>query len=168
MSREAGRPQALANGESLTFPSPGHRTQVFQKEQGSRPDATKVLIIITDGEATDSVNTDMSKDIIRYVIGVWVPSSTCFLPLPFPFLLLTPDCFSPWGQSLGLRFGDAGSSLFIPLQIGKQFQTQKSQETLHKFASKPIKEFVKILDTFEKLRDLFTELQKKIYDIEGE
>lgn len=31
-----------------------------------------------------------------------------------------------------------------------------------------MKEFVKILDTFEKLQDLFTDLQKKIYDIEGE
>uniref|UniRef100_A0A8D2E167 Integrin subunit alpha L n=1 Tax=Sciurus vulgaris TaxID=55149 RepID=A0A8D2E167_SCIVU len=95
-------------------------TQVFQKEQGARPDATRVLIIITDGEATDLGNTDMAKDIIRYVIG-----------------------------------------------IGRHFQTKKSQETLHKFASKPTEEFVKILDTFEKLRDLFTELQKKIYDIEG-
>ncbi|XP_047390046.1 integrin alpha-L isoform X2 [Sciurus carolinensis] len=95
-------------------------TQVFQKEQGARPDATRVLIIITDGEATDHGNIDMAKDIIRYVIG-----------------------------------------------IGRHFQTKKSQETLHKFASKPTEEFVKILDTFEKLRDLFTELQKKIYDIEG-
>lgn len=31
-----------------------------------------------------------------------------------------------------------------------------------------MEEFVKILDTFEKLKDLFTELQKKIYVIEGE
>ncbi|XP_015346785.1 integrin alpha-L isoform X1 [Marmota marmota marmota] len=95
-------------------------TQVFQKEQGARPDATKVLIIITDGEATDFANIDKAKDIIRYVIG-----------------------------------------------IGKHFQTKKTQETLHKFASNPTKEFVKILNTFEKLKDLFTELQKKIYDIEG-
>lgn len=141
---------------------------MFQKEQGARPDATKVLIIITDGEASDTGNTDMAKDIIRYIIGVRVPGSSCFLPLPFPFLLLTPHSFSPWGQNLGLRLEDAGSLLFIPLQIGKNFQTRKSQEDLHKFASKPTEEFVKILDTFEKLRDLFTELQKKIYDIEGE
>ncbi|XP_069342134.1 integrin alpha-L isoform X2 [Eulemur rufifrons] len=95
-------------------------TQVFRQELGARPDATKVLIIITDGEATDSGNIDSAKDIIRYVIG-----------------------------------------------IGKHFKTKESQETLHKFASKPIEEFVKILDTFEKLKDLFTELQKKIYVIEG-
>uniref|UniRef100_A0A8C8YVP5 Integrin subunit alpha L n=1 Tax=Prolemur simus TaxID=1328070 RepID=A0A8C8YVP5_PROSS len=95
-------------------------TQVFRQELGARPDATKVLIIITDGEATDSGNVDTAKDIIRYVIG-----------------------------------------------IGKHFKTKESQETLHKFASKPIEEFVKILDTFEKLKDLFTELQKKIYVIEG-
>uniref|UniRef100_A0A2K6QK26 Integrin subunit alpha L n=1 Tax=Rhinopithecus roxellana TaxID=61622 RepID=A0A2K6QK26_RHIRO len=95
-------------------------TEVFREELGARPDATKVLIIITDGEATDSGNIDAAKDIIRYIIG-----------------------------------------------IGKHFQTKESQETLHKFASKPASEFVKILDTFEKLKDLFTELQRKIYVIEG-
>uniref|UniRef100_A0A8C9JJM2 Integrin subunit alpha L n=1 Tax=Panthera tigris altaica TaxID=74533 RepID=A0A8C9JJM2_PANTA len=94
---------------------------VFRQDRGARPDATKVLIIITDGEATDSdQNIDSAKDIIRYIIG-----------------------------------------------IGKHFETKESQETLHKFASKPAKEFVKILATFEKLKDLFTELQKKIYAIEG-
>uniref|UniRef100_A0A2K6E014 Integrin subunit alpha L n=1 Tax=Macaca nemestrina TaxID=9545 RepID=A0A2K6E014_MACNE len=96
-------------------------TEVFREELGARPDATKVLIIITDGEATDSGDIDAAKDIIRYIIG-----------------------------------------------IGKHFQTKESQETLHKFASKPASEFVKILDTFEKLKDLFTELQKKIYAIEGD
>ncbi|XP_046943304.1 integrin alpha-L isoform X2 [Lynx rufus] len=95
--------------------------KVFRQDRGARPDATKVLIIITDGEATDSdQNIDSAKDIIRYIIG-----------------------------------------------IGKHFETKESQETLHKFASKPAKEFVKILATFEKLKDLFTELQKKIYAIEG-
>ncbi|XP_036134771.1 integrin alpha-L isoform X2 [Molossus molossus] len=95
-------------------------TQVFRQDLGARPDATKVLIIITDGEATDSGNIAVANDIIRYIIGV-----------------------------------------------GKHFATKKSQETLHEFASKPAKEFVKILDTFEKLKNLFTELQKKIYVIEG-
>ncbi|KAM9208954.1 integrin alpha-L [Dugong dugon] len=95
-------------------------TEVFRQDMGARPDATKVLIIITDGEASDTGSIDVAKDIIRYIIG-----------------------------------------------IGKHFQTKGSQEALHKFASKPIDEFVKILDTFEKLKDLFTELQKKIYDIEG-
>ncbi|KAB0394843.1 hypothetical protein E2I00_008078, partial [Balaenoptera physalus] len=95
-------------------------TEVFRQELGARPDATKVLIIITDGEATDKANIDVAKDIIRYIIG-----------------------------------------------IGKYFKTKESQETLHEFASKPAEEFVKILDTFEKLKDLFTELQKKIYVIEG-
>ncbi|KAL0617090.1 Integrin alpha-L [Plecturocebus cupreus] len=94
--------------------------EVFREELGARPDATKVLIIITDGEATDNGNMDAAKDIIRYIIG-----------------------------------------------IGKVFQKKEHQETLHKLASKPAGEFVKILDTFEKLKDLFTELQKKIYVIEG-
>ncbi|XP_027627523.1 integrin alpha-L isoform X2 [Tupaia chinensis] len=95
-------------------------TEVFRPELGARPDATKVLIIITDGEATDSGSIAVAEDITRYIIGV-----------------------------------------------GKYFKTKKSQETLHEFASKPTKEFVKILDTFEKLKDLFTDLQKKIYAIEG-
>ncbi|XP_045364266.2 integrin alpha-L isoform X2 [Camelus bactrianus] len=95
-------------------------TEVFRQDLGARPDATKVLIIITDGEATDKDNIEAAKDIIRYVIG-----------------------------------------------IGKYFKTSESQKTLHEFASTPVKEFVKILDTFEKLKGLFTELQKKIYDIEG-
>ncbi|XP_045141518.1 integrin alpha-L [Echinops telfairi] len=94
--------------------------EVFRKERGARPDATKVLIIITDGEATDNGNIDAAKDIVRYIIG-----------------------------------------------IGKHFKTQENQEALHKFASQPTEEFVKILDTFEKLKGLFTELQKKMYDIEG-
>ncbi|XP_007948491.1 integrin alpha-L [Orycteropus afer afer] len=95
-------------------------TEVFREELGARPDATKVLIIITDGEATDRGNIDKAKDIIRYIIG-----------------------------------------------IGKHFRAKENQEALHQFASKPTKDFVKILDTFENLKDLFTDLQKKIYDIEG-
>uniref|UniRef100_A0A5F9DBB9 Integrin subunit alpha L n=1 Tax=Oryctolagus cuniculus TaxID=9986 RepID=A0A5F9DBB9_RABIT len=95
-------------------------TEVFQPELGARPDATKVLIIITDGEATDKGSIEAAQDIIRYIIG-----------------------------------------------IGRHFRTKESQETLHKFASKPTEEFVKIMDTFEKLKDLFTELQRKIYVIEG-
>ena len=86
-------------------------------------------------------------------------------PLSF---ILTPLYFCKNGRKLDYDSGDVTTSFFSPSQIGKHFETKKSQETLHKFASKPAKEFVKILDTFEKLKDLFTELQKKIYDIEGE
>ncbi|XP_013360308.1 PREDICTED: integrin alpha-L [Chinchilla lanigera] len=95
-------------------------TEVFREDRGARPDATKVLIIITDGEATDTGNVDRASDIVRYIIG-----------------------------------------------IGKHFKNPQNQQELHKFASKPTEDFVKILDTFEKLKDLFTELQKKIYLIEG-
>lgn len=93
----------------------------------------------------------------------------------FPLLFLNPH--SPFSLGPGLcenirklvcDSGNASSPLFTPSQIGKHFETKESQETLHKFASKPAKEFVKILATFEKLKDLFTELQKKIYAIEGE
>lgn len=60
------------------------------------------------------------------------------------------------------------SSRSFPSQIGKNFKTPKSQESLHIFASKPTKDFVKILDEFEKLKGLFDELQRRIYTIEGE
>ncbi|XP_060222797.1 integrin alpha-L isoform X2 [Meriones unguiculatus] len=94
--------------------------QVFKEEAGARPDATKVLVIITDGDATDSGNIDAAQGITRYIIGV-----------------------------------------------GRHFSSTNSQKTLHIFASEPTEEFVKILDTFETLKDLFTDLQKKIYAIEG-
>lgn len=55
-----------------------------------------------------------------------------------------------------------------PSQVGRHFRNTESQQSLHKFASEPISDFVKILDTFEKLKDLFDELQNRIYAIEGE
>lgn len=61
---------------------------MFQPEMGARPDATKVLIIITDGEATDDGNIDQAQDIIRYVIGVCMgPSSPLMLLKPTPLPL---------------------------------------------------------------------------------
>lgn len=96
--------------------------------------------------------------------GCWpLPSSLSCLSCsrsPLPFLLRV--------QGLICESGDANSPVFPLSQIGKHFETKESQERLHEFASKPAKDFVKILDTFEKLKDLFTELQKKIYVIEGE
>lgn len=59
--------------ETLTVPFFGHRSHVFQEEAGARPDATKVLVIITDGEASDTGNIDAAQDIIRYIIGVCCP-----------------------------------------------------------------------------------------------
>uniref|UniRef100_A0A8C2MJQ1 Integrin alpha L n=1 Tax=Cricetulus griseus TaxID=10029 RepID=A0A8C2MJQ1_CRIGR len=95
-------------------------TNVFKEESGARPDANKVLVIITDGDASDNGNIDAAQDITRYIIGV-----------------------------------------------GKHFTSKNAQESLHIFASKPTKEFVKILDTFEKLKGLFDDLQRRIYTIEG-
>ncbi|XP_005351995.1 integrin alpha-L [Microtus ochrogaster] len=95
-------------------------TNVFKEESGARPDASKVLIIITDGEATDNGNITAARHITRYIIGV-----------------------------------------------GRHFRNTESQQSLHKFASEPVSDFVKILDTFEKLKDLFDELQNRIYAIEG-
>lgn len=52
-------------------------------------------------------------------------------------------------------------------QVGNNFNTPNTQLYLSQFASRPSSEFVKVLDSFEKLRGLFRELQAKIYDIEG-
>lgn len=143
---------------------------MFREELGARRDATKVLIIITDGEATDTGNVDMAKNIIRYIIGVRAaPRVLCSLsysraPVPFSLGQGLVKMIKNWSEDLGYT----SSSLFTPLQIGKHFKNTHSQQQLHQFASKPTEDFVKILDTFEKLKDLFTELQKKIYVIEGE
>ncbi|XP_020864127.1 integrin alpha-L isoform X2 [Phascolarctos cinereus] len=90
---------------------------VFDVSQGARPEAVRVMIIITDGDATDTGDIEEAKHIIRYVIG-----------------------------------------------IGGGIQEPKK---LADFASNPKEDFVKILDTYDKLKGLFDDLEKKIYDIEG-
>ena len=52
-------------------------------------------------------------------------------------------------------------------QVGNNFNSPNTQLYLSQFASRPSSEFVKVLDSFEKLRGLFREQQAKIYDIEG-
>lgn len=73
----------------------GHRREVFRQDLGARPDATKVLIIITDGEATDRANIDSAKDIIRYIIGVWVLAASYISS--FLSYSLSPTPLSPRG-----------------------------------------------------------------------
>ncbi|XP_072453658.1 integrin alpha-L isoform X2 [Notamacropus eugenii] len=90
---------------------------VFRVSRGARPEAVRVMIIITDGDATDSGNIEEAKHIIRYVIGI-------------------------------------GGGI-------------KEPQKLNDFASNPKDDFVKILDTYDKLKGLFDDLEKKIYDIEG-
>lgn len=58
---------------------------MFKEESGARPDATKVLVIITDGEATDKGNISAAQGITRYIIGVRVAG-----PVASPLLLLRP------------------------------------------------------------------------------
>ncbi|KAM9267492.1 integrin alpha-L [Morus bassanus] len=97
---------------------------IFTPENGARPGAKKVIIIITDGDATDEDNNSIreaeERGIIRYIIGV-----------------------------------------------GNNFNSPDTRLYLSQFASQPSSEFVKVLDSFEKLQGLFRELQAKIYDIEG-
>lgn len=95
---------------------------IFTPENGARAGAKRVMIIITDGDATDSgtVQEAEERGIMRYIIGV-----------------------------------------------GNNFNSPNTQLYLSQFASRPSSEFVKVLDSFEKLRGLFRELQAKIYDIEG-
>ncbi|XP_059587390.1 integrin alpha-L isoform X2 [Alligator mississippiensis] len=95
---------------------------LFTPEHGAREDAKRVMIIITDGEASDNgdVIAAEKKKITRYIIGV------------------------------GNNFGNINVTQFLT-----------------KFASQPSSEYVKVLDSFEKLSGLFKEIQTKIYTIEG-
>lgn len=94
--------------------------KVFTPEHGAREDVGQVMIIITDGDPSDTgdVNAAREKNIVRYIIG-----------------------------------------------IGNNFNS--NQTFLTQFASEPTSQFVKVLDSFEKLKGLFSELQAKIYAIEG-
>lgn len=66
---------------------------------GARPDAIKVLIIITDGEATESGNIDRAEDIVRYIIGVRAPAPGFWLlpPSPLPSPIPAPHSSFSWG-----------------------------------------------------------------------
>lgn len=94
--------------------------KVLIPERGVRPGANKVIILITDGDATDNDNGIIEKakekGILRLVIG-----------------------------------------------IGNNYNKTASR----KFASTPASQFVKFLDSFEQLKDSFSDLRSKIYAIEG-
>ncbi|XP_069507741.1 integrin alpha-L isoform X2 [Ambystoma mexicanum] len=116
------------NSLTFTFKAIHHViTNVFNKASGHRPDAKKVMIIITDGEATDAsmfynpdpIETANNENIIRYIIGV-----------------------------------------------GANFKGT-TEEHLAIFASNPIMDHIKVLDSFDKLQTVFQEIQNKLFDIEG-
>nr|XP_008119196.1 PREDICTED: integrin alpha-L isoform X2 [Anolis carolinensis] len=93
---------------------------LFTPERGMREGANKVIILITDGDATDddlgSIAAARKKEILRLVIGIGI---------------------------------------------------HLTRDNLEKLASEPHSEFVKILASFEELKDSFDDLQSKIYGIEG-
>ncbi|XP_061446390.1 integrin alpha-L isoform X2 [Rhineura floridana] len=98
---------------------------VFIPERGMRREANKVIIIITDGDATDRdsyriIEVAKKKGILRLIIG-----------------------------------------------IGLHFNSPESQNKLQRLASEPTEQFVKVLASFEELKDSFNDLQSKIYAIEG-
>ncbi|XP_077170640.1 integrin alpha-L isoform X2 [Paroedura picta] len=96
---------------------------VFVPERGARPGANRVMVIITDGDASDSddgsVKAAKDKKILRFIIG-----------------------------------------------IGSYFPKNVSQAKVANIASEPVPSFVKVLKSFEELKDSFNELQAKIYAIE--
>lgn len=89
-------------GESLIFSLHVSRKEVFRQDLGARPDATKVLIIITDGEATDREDISAAEDIIRYIIGVPAlgPKLLASPSISSSLLFLNPTPLSSWGHSL--------------------------------------------------------------------
>lgn len=88
-------------GESLIFSLHVSRKEVFRQDLGARPDATKVLIIITDGEASDDGNINATEDIVRYIIGVPAlgPKLLASPSISSSLLFLNPT-LSSWGHSL--------------------------------------------------------------------
>ncbi|XP_054848789.1 integrin alpha-L [Eublepharis macularius] len=97
--------------------------KVFVPKRGTREGANRVMVIITDGDATDSDNGGVkiakAKKILRFIIG-----------------------------------------------IGSYFPKDVSQAKIAKIASKPTERFLRVLTSFENLKDSFNEIQGKIYDIE--
>ncbi|XP_030065338.1 integrin alpha-L [Microcaecilia unicolor] len=99
----------------------------FTEEEGARKDATQIMIIITDGDASDGtivynpnpVDVAEKRGIVRYIIGV-----------------------------------------------GNNFDSKNVTAYLARFASHPVEKHVKVL-SFEKLKSFFSELQEKIFSIEG-
>ncbi|XP_015733158.2 integrin alpha-L-like, partial [Coturnix japonica] len=94
---------------------------MFSPGSGSRPWARHVILIVTDGDATDSgtVSSAERRGILRYVIGV-----------------------------------------------GRNFRSARSRALLELLASSPSEHFVTVLDEFERLRGIFSQLQQRIYNIE--
>ncbi|XP_050812638.1 integrin alpha-X isoform X1 [Gopherus flavomarginatus] len=100
---------------------------LFTSERGARDEATKILIVITDGEKTgdplsysDVIPEAQRAGIIRYAIGV-------------------------------------GNAFFKPA----------AQEELQEIASKPSNEHVFRVDNFDALQSIQSQLQEKIFAIEG-
>uniref|UniRef100_A0A8C5X279 VWFA domain-containing protein n=1 Tax=Malurus cyaneus samueli TaxID=2593467 RepID=A0A8C5X279_9PASS len=113
--RELLRGLEQSGGLTDTFTAIGYAVRtLFSAERGARPEARRVLVLITDGDATDSTRTAASKQL----------------------------------RSVGHNFGSADTRLY-----------------LQQFASGPGS--VQLLESFERLRGLFRELQARLYDIEG-
>ncbi|XP_039389836.1 integrin alpha-D-like [Mauremys reevesii] len=101
--------------------------ELFTSGRGARDEATKVLIVITDGEKykdplsySDAVPEAERAGIIRYAIGV-----------------------------------------------GRVFSSTAAQQELHVIASEPTDEHVFRVDNFDALQGIQSQLQEKIFPIEG-
>uniref|UniRef100_A0A8C5RWS9 Integrin subunit alpha L n=1 Tax=Laticauda laticaudata TaxID=8630 RepID=A0A8C5RWS9_LATLA len=98
--------------------------EVFISERGTRKEANKVIVIITDGDASDRdrghIEAVKKKNILRLIIG-----------------------------------------------IGNHLNAPESQKNLKLIASEPKSQFLKILASFDQLKDSFNDLQSNIFAIEG-
>uniref|UniRef100_A0A8C4VRS6 VWFA domain-containing protein n=1 Tax=Gopherus evgoodei TaxID=1825980 RepID=A0A8C4VRS6_9SAUR len=101
--------------------------ELFISGRGARDEATKILIVITDGEKSedplsysDAIPEAQRAGIIRYAIGV-----------------------------------------------GEAFSSAAAQEELQEIASKPSNEHVFRVDNFDALQSIQSQLQEKIFAIEG-
>ncbi|XP_077305921.1 integrin alpha-L-like [Lithobates pipiens] len=131
----------VLRGKTFTFSAIKYTLDnIYTEKAGHRPQAKKVLLMLTDGEADDQkgdiIDQANRMGVKRYLIGVTVG----ILPLILFWLYSTPN------HHLNLT---------------------DHEDTDEQLASEPIDLHTRVLKNFKELPNLFAELQKKILAIEG-
>ncbi|XP_065258840.1 integrin alpha-X-like [Emys orbicularis] len=101
--------------------------ELFTSWNGARDDATKILIVITDGEKTGD-------------------------PLSYPEVI-------PEAERAGI--------IRYAIGVGDAFSSAAAQQELQEIASQPSNEHVFRVDNFDALQGIQSQLQEKIFAIEG-
>ncbi|XP_044868881.1 integrin alpha-D-like [Mauremys mutica] len=101
--------------------------ELFTSGRGARDEATKILIVITDGEKTGD---------------------------PLSYLKAIPEA-------------ERAGIIRYAIGVGDAFSSTAAQKELHVIASEPTNEHVFQVDNFDALQGIQSQLQEKIFTIEG-